>query len=1009
MSPVHPSVIFRAYIGPRPVAYDDPEAFGKWDYASAIGSEFALPPYLGARNLTATLAAGTANGMAISGSALPAQAGVWVGPNGTGEGWEYIAYQNSHSGANSLRREVQSPHTGVHTSGAPVYFWFPLDQNNGALTISKEMSDNMASAVWTGKLAGVRAPSHVLKPEHLFMVTWTLDTDAPESSWGMLCIGVIEKITMRNDTQQLAEWDIEVASVARLYQNSTVPNMRIGPLDIALEASADASSTLGAAWKLTYPQRIQAEAGTIPEIDVVELQADMGPGNVVDGNENTLWVSDGWVGPRNQFENSAERNAWASLFMYPPRDGLFGTRYIEIINHDGLDMVRYYVYCKYSYGDGTTYRGQWFDVTDGDMFEDNGIPGGSDAFDVEDRLIIAENADKFNSLFPSAKPKYLIDAAGLSGRDADAVRRLWWEAGAIFMAWSGTAGGGSPGEGYLIHWGHTTYAEIEAAWDAQALSSIDLPDSNLYIALAPAKPGMVLRREMQTGDPVWAYTWDYIHHPGYEISNDQNDDRFANWLKVKLPEMTHVLALDIDATTTTIYLVDGQSVPNVEGISIHGQPGSIFIDDEIITFTGKNYDLGTLTGCVVTQKHKAGAKVYVRWRTTWYGQPGGGTYPFDVPFRDKVFDLATSAYPIQRLRWGRGYYANGTGRHPYPGSFVIRFSLYDDARTAYEDSHEADYFTEMVVDSDSWLANHGENIQVPNASIDMTTTYFNSANDGFRPRTVLMEFRKMFDGGGAEVTDRPRLNYLVAEVDRRYFNPATWLTIAAGGASNTLLISQLVNMAGWFPSMHATYGTAGDEAPLARSYGVTDRGTAWQVAVDMADYGASLIYARLNGRLRIGVNNYILSPSHEVVLTLTEADVVSVEVVNIRPSEVGQVRLKWENGYTKASGVVVWPDEARKGGSIIEIGPVLANSAEQALTIAFNHYQTKRFAYNVFYELANSTINIEVGDIHQLDYPFFYREARIRKILLVESVEIELSEGRLRTVVGSREIEREFV
>lgn len=997
------SVLFRAYIGPIPVASDSLDAYGKWDWPSAIGSSYALPPYMGQRLLTSNLLTTDTGGFTSTGGSLPVAGGVWVGPGASNQVWEYITYINNHSGANSLKRhtadEVFGGAVGKHDSGAPIWFWYPLDTNNGKLEYTQELSDNMATATWTAKLGGVSAPNSILKTEHLFMVTWTENPALPEASWKMLMLGVIEKITMAQDTQNLGTWDIEVSSTARLLQVSSVPNLRIGPLDIALEADTEASSDLGVAWKFALQQKQQAEFGEIEELDVIEVQSDMGPDNLVDGNMDTLWVSDGWVGPRSAFENSLQVNSWASLFMYPPPTEVFGSRYIEIINHEGLHFVRLYVFMVY---DSTTGRkAKWFDVTDGDLFNDNNVPDGDENWFPEDRIIIAEHGATFERNFPTAQPKWFIDASTLSDRDADVVRRLWWEGGAIFMAW----GPGFAGEGYLIHWGDVTYSELDTKWDAQALSSFNLPDSNAYISLANAKPGMVLRREMQTGDPAYGFTWDWIHHPGYEISNDHNDDRFGNWVKLKLPEMSHLLRDDIGPSNTTIYIVDAQGVPNVEGLSLHGFGGAVIIDDEMITYTAKDYETGALTGCVVAAGHKAGARTYARWRTPWYGEDSG----YGKVFQDKIFDLATSAYPIQKLKWGRGYFKeSGNGRTPFIGSFLWRFSLYEEARTSNEEHHESDYFSETVVDSEGWLSFQGENIVVPNASINMTSAYFNAANDGFRPRTLLLEIRKMFNAANAEIADRPRLNYISVEVDRRYFNPDTWIDVPPDGMSNALLIKKIFDLTGQWSSMSSVFSTAGDPDPLGRSWGQTDRGTGWQVGTDMADYGSSVVRCDRNGRVRIGTQRYLISATHDPKRTLYKQDVTSVEVVNIRPAEVGQVRLKWENGVTRTEGVVVWPDTLRKGGSIVEVGPMLANSEADAQIVAFNLYETKRFPYNVFYELAVSDMTIEVGDIHCLMFSFYYMQGAQPKYLMVETVDQEFNDGIYKTVIGAREIGREF-
>jgi hypothetical protein len=1001
---------FRAYIGPRLVAEDDPQEYGKWDFATALGDDYNTPPHIGARTLNSTLLAAATSGLSVSGAALPAAAGVWVGPNGSGQGWEYIAY---HSSGGALLRDyqmgnLQSGHNGIHTAGAPVYFWYPLDMNLGNVQLNLESSDNMAVQQWTAQLNGARAPFAVLKPEHLIIVTYKLDDmTVAESALDLLFVGFVDRVTVNQDTQRRGLWDIEIVCSARTIQDSLIPGVRFGPLNLALEADIDASSSLGAAWKLSLPQKLEAEAGTIPEIDLVELQQDLGPEHMTDDSDSTLWVSDGWLGNPASFANTHDHNAWASVFAYPPPSQVMGSRYIEIINHLGLDFTWYWTYQKYTYPSGS--RGRWFQSSEEDMFQGEGIDDPDALSGQEDRLVIAEHAETFRRQFPAANPKFLIDAAQLGGvTNSEAVRRLWWEGGALFMVWSNPP----DSRGYLIYWGNVTETELEDSWEIWGSKDVEgelefpLPLSTAVdIDSGTIKPGMVIRRNFADveGD---AYIVDYVHHPGYQITNTGNNSPNPEWIKLILPKMTHVLRDTIDTATTTIFVVDGQGAPNVEGLSKNGVAGTIMVDDEVISFTGKDYYAGSLTGCTVTGKHMAGSKVYARWRTKWHAPLSAQPDPFDELFQDKVFDIATDAYPIERIEWGRGYYANGDDRFPYLGKYTVNFSLYEEARPPGEESYRQDYLAQLLVDSATFVPS----VAVPNAAIDTTTSHFDpdSIGDGFRPKVVMFDLFEMWGESGTPVTARPRLNYIRVHADRRFFNPDTWIDIPSDGYANELIVRTLLDLSGQYSSLFMTFDDGVTETTRRRR-GITERNTAWRVAVDMAEYGSSIIQCRRNGRIRIRANPYLLSTTHTPTLTLTDADIVSLQVANIRAAEVGQVRLVWTNGVTGASGSAVWPETARRGTSIIDLGDILANDQAQADAIAFNNYVTRRYPYNVFIELSESTLSIEIGQVHQVTYDFHRTGEMLVKILLVESVSIDIKEGKMRTVVGYREIDREVV
>jgi hypothetical protein len=112
-----------------------------------------------------------------------------------------------------------------------------------------------------------------------------------------------------------------------------------------------------------------------------------------------------------------------------------------------------------------------------------------------------------------------------------------------------------------------------------------------------------------------------------------------------------------------------------------------------------------------------------------------------------------------------------------------------------------------------------------NVTFDSTTPYFDPPNDGFRPRTVLFGFRRMWDRFATPMNiARPRMNYFRAFVDRRYFNPATWLDTEDVGYDNESQIMALMKLSGESDG----FFQFGDFPVLrrARKTGQTDRDTA---------------------------------------------------------------------------------------------------------------------------------------------------------------------------------------
>lgn len=1039
---------FFAYIGPRHVSQDDPSPYGHWDYmVDFVGATQPTPPlkYLGLRTLVTTMAAGTI-GLNISGTALPAAAGVWVGPNGVNEGWEYMTYYSTGPTKTALR-EVQPPQSGVHTAGAPVYLWYPLTMNNGQIQYDEEQSDNLATVTWTAKLSGVQAPAGVLKPEHLILISGSNDVTASEAQMPIVLFGTIERVQMSQDMQLAGTWEIDIVCSSRLLQNSTVPGLRLGPLNIALQAQVEASSSLGANWKLTLPQLDEVAAGNLPEIDLMEAQVDTSPENMLDGSDDTLWVSDGWVGDKAYFANSAGNHGYASIYAFPVATDPYGSRYLEIIAQDALDAMSIWVLGYWWVRDAngnkleSSPRMQWYQSAELDYFGDQGLDNdslkvdndnGDKGMDWENRIIIAEDLKVFQRLFPAAKAKIMLDASQNHAQDMDLVRRYWWEGGAVFLWFVGKTG--DPPVFFnrtemLVTWGEVTGQMAHDQWNIDLLTDdIDFPAEEWHIPTTTGtwpnqthldKPGQVYRRVLS--DDTVNITNDYIHMPGYVVNSDldaqnaDNPSHRAEWFKVVLPEMSHVLRDDLPAGTNTIYLVDNQKQPNVEGLSRDIGGGKIVIDDEIIIFTGKNYKDGYLSGCTVTRNHKRGARVYARWALTAWGRAivgaEGGTRYKDgtwIPQEGTVKQVATSAYPLEKIEWGRGYFhADNTFRYPYAGNYLVKFSINPDAPDPTADAWINGYLNQGI---DTAPAGTGPEWLQANISTAVNTPYFDPADDGFRPRTVFFGFRKMFDKFGTPMNiARPRMNYFRAFVDRRYFNPDTWLDTVADGFSNESQIMELMKLSGESTGFFG-YDNTGLVGRRARKTGQTDRDTAWRVASDMADYGASVIRCERVGRLLISQNSFLLTSDHTATAYLTDSNIISLEIVNVRPAEVGQIRLLWEDPHTHFSGgVATYPSQVRYGGTVVEVGPLLMDDQDMANTVAQNLFRTRRFPYNIFVEYITGDWNTLAGDIHEIRYDFLRNGQLLYKLMMVETVSQTVAGGVHHTQVGYREIDRDTV
>jgi hypothetical protein len=143
---------------------------------------------------------------------------------------------------------------------------------------------------------------------------------------------------------------------------------------------------------------------------------------------------------------------------------------------------------------------------------------------------------------------------------------------------------------------------------------------------------------------------------------------------------------------------------------------------------------------------------------------------------------------------------------------------------------------------------------------------------------------------------------------------------------------------------------------------------------------------------------------------LTDDDIISLEIVNVRPAEVGQIRLLWEDPYKHFScGVAIYPAKARYGGTVVEVGPMLMDNQAMADTVAQNLYRTRRYPYNIFVEYIIPMWGIRAGDIHEIRYDFLRNGQLLYKLMMVETVSQSVSGGVHHTQVGYREIDRDTV
>ena len=198
---------FRAYIGP---AYEPETSAYHYAWAGLWGG--TLNPATTETTVATTVADG-ATSVVLAGAPQTTKGGYWLGPNGTGQGWEYISYSGA-SGATltGVRREGTAirEHNGVHTAGASARQWWDVTGDNGRLTLSELLDDPLSAITWTAELSGALAPQAALRRRHLVVV----QTKAGAGAWTNALVGFLHQPRIRDDEKRLANWQFQITSVA---------------------------------------------------------------------------------------------------------------------------------------------------------------------------------------------------------------------------------------------------------------------------------------------------------------------------------------------------------------------------------------------------------------------------------------------------------------------------------------------------------------------------------------------------------------------------------------------------------------------------------------------------------------------------------------------------------------------------------------------------------------------------------------------------------------------------
>jgi hypothetical protein len=587
------------YLGPPWHPASSPYYFDWTAYNKDAASNLAIVTTLGA-----TIASGATVSVLTNASAFPSKGGLWIGPGGSGEGWEYCEYTSKSANTLSgLSREpaADRDHNGVHSIGADAYLWWKLAENDGNLRMDFSLDDLSVASDWQFELSGLAAPQAAFQPLHLAIIQYR---QAVTGSLSNFLVGFMDTASIRDDARRARGWSARFGSIGMMLKRVQVHGVRVGDFDVAVSAQATSSIPLGAAHKERWTG------------DFVAANPTFDPSAVLDEESDGLWIGDRLIGtsePPGAFVGISQ------LYINPPASINAGSRWFEFINEDtaSIEMLAY------------------------DSAANDSFPLIIPTYELDpgQRVIVAENAVIFQKENPSQQATHIFDVSGTG--NPGWFNHLNPAGGALAFNFFGSYR-------YAVFWGSTTPAI--AGWNGGWVGpSMAAPKTDETMRYKMADDGYSNSRD----------NWEVSvrQSPGYQIHNNTRGEQA--WLAITLPGMGLILHDDISATSPSAggkLLIDGQNGPSTDGLQLTGY---VIIGDERIDYSSKATDGVTVSargaGGTIAAAHVAGDAVFalhsqnsrvvitdaIPIKAIIWERSGGSNYPSDFNWRYSALEART--------------------------------------------------------------------------------------------------------------------------------------------------------------------------------------------------------------------------------------------------------------------------------------------------------------------------------------------------------------------------------
>jgi hypothetical protein len=927
---------WRAFVGPQ-WARDDAATF--WDWSSlnyGEGTPDAISP--ADTTLFSDVVPAADEAILYADTGFPAAGGCWIGPKDllehAGEAWEYVTYTSLTSTTlGGLTREtINSEQTGTHIAGSVVRFWWPLTTDDGQLTFSEELDSNLAALDWRAALRGFVFPQAALRNGHLLYVQRrSVESGAANFGfWTNELVGWLQAPSASEDSSTESQWQVTAVSSGGMLNSIKAQGLRVGPPNTAVGGNASGSAALGAWYK----------EGQTDEFVGSNIATD--PSQAIDNNQQTLYISERFVGTNNDSNGHTGTIDQVHITKYTGQGA--GYRWIQLV----------------SWGNPVTFLQIWLLNQDGYAPDVGAARGDSDLPDANDLVILCENRTLFQQENPDCSctiwevsdttcgiAKYEKgDWGGTyeeppSGDPGGMTVAQWWDTlapsgGALYVL---AKEGGLEKRKRCIAWGTVNHAYLfdsPGEWDP----IVDTEWTGDGCTAPTA--GQTIRRKWDTSDASSAGWYvDNVSTPGYMIDGDEKLYLLVGTLGMGLT-LTNDITSSVPTTAGTLYISLG-SAASVDGLTASG---TVQIGEEQITYSAKT---SANDGLVVTAR---GAN-----STTAAAHVAGEViYQIESTF-------ATDALPLETITLIR------TTGLPVPEAFKLYASRnVPQPRTPENDGWEADYVllaTETTNALETYVYDHG--VTVP-----------------ARYRWFLLVVTAMS-------TDpyRLMLNEFKVNTLGTVYSATTYL------ATGTVFAAAQAILQGCGIPDGAIVD--GGSTPTVTDY-TTAPDMVMAVLADLADMTGCLINIGRDSKITIGVHPLVGGIGSETIdWSKTTAAAYAPDWPWGR--NVCQVEMEWLSLDGTTSGVTKYPATADAFGDVLRLGPIRTANAAAANAIAGTRYLLARYPFGATIQAAGAPLAARPGVAHGVNWQLGDLMLPMDRSYLIDSTDHRIGDGILTTVV----------